>query len=297
MKKLFFLFLGLWLVSCSDRQLAGDILAENTPPPFCEENEFKALIEQARWGNGEAFLKLAGCYRDGKGVEKDLIGMISMEAQAESFGAIGSMVELFYAMPEDSEFRMIFEATELIEHKQMDEAKHIAEQLIAMGSPDGYTLQGVIAIESGDELEGVQLVEHAAAQGSTFAELVLVLPGWRGQKVPDMERLKAVAEKHPFVNTLIAKLYLDTEFEDLYNEHLAAQYYLKADEHACLSSPGARWLLYYHRNVSPLSLSERDLQRIQILARETEETEESDDEDNKEEVDDVSLVKENEPIE
>ena len=94
MKKLFYLFLGLWLVSCSDRQLAGDILAENTPPPFSEENEFKALIEQARWGNGEAFLKLAGCYREGKGVEKDLIGMISMEAQAESFGKFLSLHDL-----------------------------------------------------------------------------------------------------------------------------------------------------------------------------------------------------------
>ena len=264
MKKLLILFLGLWLISCSDRQLGGDTLAETTPPPASEENEFKALIEQARWGNGKAFLKLANCYRDGKGVEKDLMGMVCMGALAENFGAIARIEDFFHAMPEDSEFRMIFEATELAKHKKMDEAKLLAEKLITMGAPDGYTLQGMIAIESGDELEGIELIEQAAAQGSTFAEMMLVLSAWHGKKVPDMD-----------------------------DEHLAAQYYLKADECACLNRRGARWLLNYHRHVSPLSLSERDIERIQILAGETEET---DNEDNNEEADDVSIVEE-EPIE
>lgn len=293
MKKLLILFLGLWLVSCSDRQLGGDTLAESTPPPASEENEFKALIEQARWGNGKAFLKLADCYRDGKGVEKDLMGMVCMGALAENFGAIARIEDFFHAMPEDSEFRMIFEATELAKHKKMDEAKLLAEKLITMGAPDGYTLQGMIAIESGDELEGIELIEQAAAQGSTFAEMMLVLSAWHGKKVPDMERLKALAEKRPFVNFIIAQLYLDTDLKDLYDEHLAAQYYLKADECACLNRRGARWLLNYHRHVSPLSLSERDIKRIQILAGETEET---DNENNNEEADDVSIVEE-EPIE
>ena len=56
--------------------------------------------------------------------------------------------------------------------------------------------------------------------------------------------------------------------ESMRDDRLAAHYFLKADENAYLSKREARWLLYYHRCVSNLPLSERDIQRLQILAGE-----------------------------
>ena len=166
MKKYLFVLVAtmLALVGCTDQQFLEDGLANNVPPTA--ENGFAALIEQARWGDGQAFLKLADCYRDGNGVEKDFVGMLCMVSQADEFGSIGRMEDYLKEMPESSDFRTIFDAIEKFEDKQVEEAKSMSEQLIAKGSPDGYTVQGVMAIESGDTLEGLCLMELAASQGT-----------------------------------------------------------------------------------------------------------------------------------
>ena len=269
MKKYLFVLVAtmLALVGCTDQQFLEDGLANNVPPTA--ENGFAALIEQARWGDGQAFLKLADCYRDGNGVEKDFVGMLCMVSQADEFGSIGRMEDYLKEMPESSDFRTIFDAIEKFEDKQVEEAKSMSEQLIAKGSPDGYTVQGVMAIESGDTLEGLRLMELAASQGSSLAKLMLCIPEFQGDKAPDMEMLKALSDDMPFANVILAKMYTGEDDEKLKDESLAAHYFLKADESACLTKRGARWLMYYHRYVSKLPLSERDIQRLQILAGET----------------------------
>jgi cell division protein FtsI (penicillin-binding protein 3) len=145
----------------------------------------------------------------------------------------------------------------------------MSEQLIAKGSPDGYTVQGVMAIESGDTLEGLRLMEQAASQGSSFAKLMLCIPVFQDDKTPDMEMLKTLSDDMPFANVILAKMYTGEDDEKLKDESLAAHYFLKADESACLTKRSARWLMYYHRCVSKLPLSERDIQRFQMIAGET----------------------------
>ena len=140
----------------------------------------------------------------------------------------------------------------------------MAEQLIAKGSPDGYTVQGIMAIERGDTLEGRRLMGQAAAQGSTFAELMLFFPEWNAHNTLNIERLKELSDKMPIVNVILAKFYAKSER----NEHLAAHYYLKADEKAFLGKKGARWLLSNLQFVDNLSLSKRDIERLQTLAGE-----------------------------
>lgn len=61
-------------------------------------------------------------------------------------------------------------------------------------------------------------------------------------------------------------MYTREDDEKQKDEPLAAQYFLKADENACLSKRGVRWLLYYYRCVCKLPLLEKDIQRLQILA-------------------------------
>lgn len=124
-------------------------------------------------------------------------------------------------------------------------------------------------MERGDTQEGVRLIEQAATAGSTFAELLQCVPDWRGATNPDLDKLAALSDKIPFVNAILAKMYTGYEDENLQNDQLAAYYYLKADEKACLGKRGARWLLGYHRSGGKLSLSERDIQRLRILAGET----------------------------
>ena len=260
-------YLLIWIVSatvcmgCTDLQFLGDALADFHQQK--SNNEMNTLIEQARWGDGQAFLKLADCYRDGNGVEKDFVGMLCMLAQAREYGGIDCMEDYLKKMPEDSDLRMVFDAIDKFEKKQTDEANLMAEQLIVKGSPDGYTVQGIMAIERGDTLGGRRLMGQAAVQGSTFAELILFFSEWNTHNTPNIKRLKELSDKMPLANAILAKFYAKSER----NEQLAAHYYLKADEKAFLGKRGARWLLS-NRQFIDMSLSKRDIERLQMLAGE-----------------------------
>lgn len=269
MKKYLFAVMAVVLatVSCTDSQFLDESVGN--PTELSSTNEFNTLIEKARWGDGQAFVKLADCYRDGKGVNKDFIGMLAMLAQADEYGGISNMEDYMKTLPEGSDFKLIFDAVDNYEKKNEDEATAKLEQLTAKGSPDGNAVQGIMTIERGDTLEGLRLVEQAATAGSTFAELLLCIPDWRGATNTDLDKLAALSDKIPFVNAILAKMYAGYEDENLQNDQLATYYYLKADEKACLGKRGARWLLGYHRSGGKLSLSERDIQRLQILAGET----------------------------
>ena len=269
MKKILYSIMAVLLamVSCTDNQFLDE--TAGNPTELSSTNELNTLIEKARWGDGQAFVKLADCYRDGKGVNKDFIGMLAMLAQADEYGGISNMEDYLKTLPEGSDFKLIFDAVENYEKKNVEEATSMFEELIAKGYPDGYAVQGIITMERGDTLEGVRLIEQAATAGSTFAELLQCVPDWRGATNPDLDKLAALSDKIPFVNAILAKMYAGYEDENLQNDQLAAYYYLKADEKACLGKRGARWLLGYHRGGGKLSLSERDIQRLRILAGET----------------------------
>jgi cell division protein FtsI (penicillin-binding protein 3) len=179
------------------------------------------------------------------------------------------MEDYLKTLPEGSDFKLIFDAVDNYEKKNVDEATSMLEELIAKGCPDGFAIQGIITMERGDTLDGIRLIEQATTAGSTFAELLQCVPDWRGATNPDVDKLTALSDKIPFVNAILAKMYAGYDDENLQNDQLAAYYYLKADEKACLGKRGARWLLGYHRSGANLSLSERDIQRLQILAGET----------------------------
>lgn len=269
MKKYLFAVMAVVLatVSCTDSQFLDESVGN--PTELSSTNELNTLIEKARWGDGQAFVKLADCYRDGKGVKQDFVGMLTMLAQADEYGGISNIEDYLKTLPEGSDFKLIFDAVDNYEKKNVDEATSMLEELIAKGCPDGFAIQGIITMERGDTLDGIRLIEQATTAGSTFAELLQCVPDWRGATNPDVDKLTALSDKIPFVNAILAKMYAGYDDENLQNDQLAAYYYLKADEKACLGKRGARWLLGYHRSGANLFLSERDIQRLQILAGET----------------------------
>ena len=267
MKKYLFLLATavMSLVGCTDQQFVNETITDSTS--HVSEREFNALIEQARWGDGQAFLRLADCYRDGKGVGKDLVGVLGMLAQAEEYGAINNMPDYLREMPEGTDLRIIADAFDKFENHRIEEAMSMSEQLIAKGCAEGYTVQGTMAIESGDTLAGLRLMRQAASRGSTLAALLLCLPECRGGDTPDVERLTAMSDMIPFANIFLAKIYTGGYNEDLADEHLAAYYFLRADKNACLDKRGARWLLSYYENGGDLPLSELDIKRLKVIAR------------------------------
>ena len=263
MKKFLILFAIVLLASCADQEFMEEIDGEK----FVTEsaNIVQALVEKAKWGDGQAYLKLADCYRDGNGVKKDLIGLLSMVSIAEQFGALNRMEDYLDSMADDSEFKLIIDAVNLYEHKK-EKANAKIERLSALESPDSYSVMGLIAVERGDTLEGKQLLEMAASQGSTFAELLLCFPDWRNTANPDVEKLVIIVDRVPFACKLLGDMYTGREDESKKDEVLAAYYYMKAGEKAHIGKRGAIWLLNYHRNGGIPQLSEQELQRLQALA-------------------------------
>lgn len=266
MKKCLYLITAIALASCAEQFTFDDLPRENLNMiPACE---FEALMEKAKWGDGQAYLKLADCYRDGKGVKRDFIGMLSMASLADDYRGINCMKEYLDSLPKDSEYKLLINCVEMFEQKQQEEALTLLEGLIANGSPDGYAIKGISVLEQSDSLEAKRLFEFAAENGSSLAELLLCIPDWRGAMKPSIEKLAALTDKIPWVNNVLAETYAGKRGYDMKDDEMAAYYYLKADKQACLTKNGAKWLINYIRNNGDIHLNPSDVERLQILAGE-----------------------------
>ena len=264
MKKYLFLMLALVIVSCSDQMLLDEAQGESSN--MTPVSEFQTLLEKARWGDGQAYLRLADCYRDGKGVKSDFIGMLSMASLANDYSDSNQMDAYLEAIPEDSEFRILVDCIHMFEHNQMEEALPLIESAIANGFPDGYAIKGITVLERGDSIEAKHLFELAAEKGSNLAALLLCIPDWRGAMNPSIEKLSALTDRIPWACNILAGIYTGMEGNENADERMAAYYYMEADKHACLTRRGARWLWSYMERGADLNLSPTDKERIQLLA-------------------------------
>jgi len=251
MRKYLLFVVVLILASCSDQ--------------FNVENVTDAALEPSADSDVSALME------NGKGVKQDFINMLAMVSFADEYGGASRMEDYISSLPEESEYRLVFDAMGKFCGNKQEEGFAMAEKLIERDCAEGYTVKGIILSEQGNREEGKHLLERAAEKGSGFAELYLCIPDLKTKQNTDIGRLTALAERMPLANASLAKIYTGKENPDLKDERLAAYYYLKADEKACLTRDGARWLLAYHRNGGNLQLSEKDIERLELLADSSQE--------------------------
>lgn len=271
MKKYIILFMVAILASCSDMQLAESI-ADVKESELVKENangsaEINALVERASWGDGQAYLQLADCYRDGIGVKKNFLGMLAMVEQARDHGAIRSENEYMTQIPDDNDIKRFFNLMDKSSSQLIEEKDSIMAQLATIESPDAHALFGVLCVESGDSIRGFEIIRDASERGSDFAALLNALPDWKGNIQPDKMKLEQLAERIPLAYNLLGKLSLKPDENGIIDERKVAYYYMKADEHALLSRRGARWLLAYHKDVGIPGLTESDVNRLEAFIR------------------------------
>lgn len=271
MKKYIILFMVAILASCSDMQLAESI-ADVKESEMVNENangsaEINALVERARWGDGQAYLQLADCYRDGIGVKKNFLGMLAMVEQARDHGVIHSEKEYMTQIPDDNDIKRFFNLMDKSSSQLIEEKDSIMAQLATIESPDAHALFGVLCVESGDSIRGFEIIRDASERGSDFAALLNALPDWKGNIQPDKMKLEQLAERIPLAYNLLGKLSLKPDENGIIDERKVAYYYMKADEHALLSRRGARWLLAYHKDVGIPGLTESDVNRLEAFIR------------------------------
>lgn len=268
MKKFILFLVGLLsCVSCSD-QLSEKEVTNIEPTTNVADGEYNYYLEKARWGDAEAFVKLADFYHSGQNVKSDFVGMVAMLTMAEQFGSNVRMEDYMKNLPDGDNYRILFETMDKVDSRNLEKAREAANQLIANGSADGHVLMGVIQIEEGDTLGGIETIRRAVEDGSSFGELILCLAPavMDGQKRPDTEKMLAMAERYPYAYKFLADVYTGMEDADMKNETLAVQYYNKADEYGFLGQRGARWLMdYYVQN--KIQIDEQERKRLLMLCR------------------------------
>ena len=270
MKKCIILFMAAILASCSDTQLAESI-AEVKESELVKEDVngsavINALVERARWGDGQAYLQLADCYRDGIGVKKDFLGMMVMVEQARAHGAIHDEKEYMAQIPDDNDIKRFCNLIDKSSDQLREGKDSIMAQLATIDSPDAHALFGVLCVESGDSIRGFEIIRDASERGSDFAALLNALPDWKGNIQPDKVKLEQLAERIPLAYNLLGKLSLKPDENGMIDERKVAYYYMKADEHALLSRREARWLLAYHKkDVGTPLLTESDVKRLEAF--------------------------------
>ena len=267
-----YLIMMLLLASCSEQQvmeetLSSQKLTEQKGMTVSPQDSIKSLLYQARWGDGSAYLKLADCYRDGIGVKKDFFGMITMAHMAEWRGAINRIDDYIYGLPDGHEYKTLFLLMDGYKSYIQEGTDSVEHVLSNNGSPEAKTLLGIITIDKGDTISGMNMVKDAAEQGCSLAELLLTIPDWKGRLRADATKLGIIAHRVPLAYLILGDLYYEPDDNGKSNKQLAVEYYMKAEEHAVLDRHGAERVLDYYRNGGIVQLTEDDIKRLELIVQ------------------------------
>lgn len=276
MKKFIILVIvAMFIASCSEQQFYGEFSNKNAvslnEQKLSESALLNSYLEKARWGDGNAYLKLAECYHDGIGVKSDFMGTLTMLMMADQYGATNHSIEEYLrSLPDNDNTIMMFEAFLKMNRKNTLQADSIVKVLIAKGSADGYAIKGVLQVERGDTIGGQESIQTGAKMGSIFAELLLcVYPAFETgkERLLTIERLKNMSDRSPIANKLLGDIYSGFEYDETsyIDEPLAAMYYKKADEQGCLGKRPARWLINYYDRTG-IQIDAKEMKRLQILS-------------------------------
>ena len=262
----------LFFASCSEQHLQEDRLAsskvvELKSAETAPQDSVLALLHQARWGDGSAYLKLADCYRDGFGVKKDFFGMITMASMAESRGGINRMEDYIYDMPDGNEYKTLFLLMDSYKSYLQENADSVEQVLCNNESPEAKTLLGMITVDKGDTLSGKNMIKEAAEQGCSLAEMLLTVPDRKGRLRADATKLSMIADRIPLAYSMLGDLYYEPDENGQTDKKFAVECYMKAEEHAVLGPHGAERVLDYYKNGGNAQLTEDDIKRLELIVQ------------------------------
>lgn len=222
------------------------------------------LLDRARWADGEAYLKLADCYREGYGVKKDFLSMITMGMMAEECGAISRIDDYIAALPENDEYKRLFTLMDSFSASGKVGGDSIRQALLDIGSADAKALAGMVMAEQGDSVAAARMLQEASDRGSSFATLMLA-GGWNAKAEPSREKLAAIADRVPLVYSMLGDLYYAPDENGHNDIRKAMEYYMKAYERGLLSKRGAQYMLWYYEDGGNAQLTADDLKRLEKI--------------------------------
>lgn len=262
----------LFFASCSEQQIIEETasstkLTEQKSMTVSPKDSIMSLLYQARWGDGSAYLKLADCYRDGIGVKKDFFGMITMAHMAEWRGAINRIDDYIYGLPDGNDYKTLFLLMDGYKSYIQEDPDSIEHVLRASDSPEAKTLLGIITVDQGDTISGMNLMKEAADQGCSLAEMLLTVPDRKGRLRADATKLSMIADRIPLAYSMLGDLYYEPDENGQTDKKYAVECYMKAEEHAVLGPHGAERVLDYYKNGGNIQLTEEDINRLELIVQ------------------------------
>ena len=233
------------------------------------EEKVQNLIQQARYGDADAYNSLALCYRDGDGVDRSYFNMLYMYANycKKTGNEIDGAVELF---EERNPFRLI---TEILFSALDENTLEKTEQLTTYSPTEAKAINAAIDIRSEkDTVNALAVIREAENEGSELAALIQLAYYKEKERKDDYEQcLIRLVEKYPFLNLQIGKLYVERYWEskDFSDIQKAMEYYYKADAYAMLTPRYACGLISIYKHFGKkglLSCDEHEMERLKNIA-------------------------------
>lgn len=226
--------------------------------------------DQARLGIGDAYVKMAHFYRDGTMGKPNLLKVIQMGFMAEEYVAIPNMETLFKNVPDSDVTKVTFMALDMLNHTDNEESlNNKADELLALKIPEGNIMKGMIAYKKGDTDNVIALFNKAIEDGSEIADVFkdIILSGIEYGDELQPQTLLKIADRFPLAYRLLGDHYAKSSNDSINNISLAAQYYRKASENACLGRREAQWMLSAIAQNRISAIDSIEIRRLYSLSR------------------------------
>lgn len=244
-------FMAVLATGCGEQGLSVDTekVIEQDAAPLLKEASLDSVqyyFNQARLGIGDAYVKMAQYHLDGTLGKPNLLNIMTMGFMAEEYMAIPNMKTLFKDVPDSDVTKITFLALEMLNYvEEEDTLQPKADGLLAQGIAEGYFIKAMIAYKKGDNSEAIALCEKAREGGSVIADIFkdIFLSGMEYGSDLQPETLLKIADRFPMAYRLLGDYYAKIPNDSVIDIPLAAQYYRKASEQACLGRCEAQWML------------------------------------------------------
>ena len=252
-KKTMTLILAVFLYGCSQQELNIEkgVVTEHDSSLVVKlqtttSDSVQYYFEQARFGIGDAYVKMAHYYRDGTLGKPDILKVMQMGFMAEEYMAIPNVDAIFKDVADDDSLKIAYHALNLLNKAEnIDSLSDKAEKLVVRGFPVGYSIQAMIAYKNNDQDKAIALCEKGIEGGCTLAGITkdIILSSENYGEDLKAETLLKIANRYPMAYRMLGDYYAKIPSDSTNDIPLAIQYYLKASEHACLGRREALWIL------------------------------------------------------
>ena len=230
------------------------------------QDSFSLLIDKARQGDGAAYLKLADCYRTGDGVKKDFFNMITMAQMAELYGY--RIDDYIKGLPDGDEYKTLFTTMDKYHTCPIDSVKSMIQKFKNKGGLEAQTLLGMITVDQGDSIAGIEMIKNAAQHECSIAEILLYGPNEKTGQPTDTLKLHSIASRVPLAYSLLGDAYYyKPDEKGNHNQLQAIKYYMEAEKHGVLGRHGALRVLDYYQNNNDFKLTSDDVKRLEIITK------------------------------